>query len=296
MSITTLYEQYLRERRNPVHARALSDRLAINDLSLEALLLQEHMKHAFDNVTIQLNGSPWNGRRAWLGDLPSEEARVGDLWFDPLELVPMLLLPTKPLDPNTQYSERIIAEWRPELAWISLRPVAEWQYQAFLTLASLRTRPPLECPFPPFDRARIFSDSELGRVSNLTSYEALAFAGWTGKWVARAHYFEAAHRALSVEEFDCVLPPNSAEWGGWFDEDAAAVLARSIRPILQEEEEWEEFVGDSYLTTVDNWTCSRDVGFRTGFSIRDGLALGKEDIPYMPGFAELSERLEREEE
>jgi hypothetical protein len=299
MTLSSAYIDYLNDRRSRRRRSALADALDAADFQLESWLLRA-MDQGLPSMTIARgNGEIWDGRRVWFGELLPADPAVGDIWFDPVEVVPMILLADvswngglPELDGNPTGED---AEPLQPTAWISLRSVAEWQYRAFLDLGQLLLRPSQTLPFPPFDAERLLRHGERKRVTGLTSYEALSFAEWLGKTVAVAFMFAAAFEQLTSQERDVFWYGRLPEWANWFDEEEAAIIAKAPFPLDDDYAEWEEYFDGGYVATVDNWTTFPDVGFRSAIMVREGLLRGRDVMPYMPSLGKLVERIPRAE-
>ena len=103
------------------------------------------------------------GPTTWVGPGLPADARLGDVWLDTAELMPML---------------------RNAAGWLALRPVERWQYGAFLRVAKLRGKPKPVSWFTPLDRTRLLAGPETGAVSRLLHEEARLYADWFGKEIA----------------------------------------------------------------------------------------------------------------
>jgi formylglycine-generating enzyme required for sulfatase activity len=122
-----------------------------------------------------------------------EATVAGQLWFDTCELAAMILVPREPL--GDDWHPDAIRRWTPFVGWLSLRPVAVWQYRAFLALAKFRPREIASIHFKTYDPARIFDDDDEARpVTRLTCVEAKRFADWMGKQLPEQDMWQAARR------------------------------------------------------------------------------------------------------
>src|SRR3954467_4906463 len=121
MSLSLAYISYLRDRSDAA-ASALIGQLELNGYMLEGSLLHAYTRNPDSWTVIDVEGSAWSGRRAWLGPALPDDRRAGDIWFDALEIMPMILLP------NLEDEEDAIQQSEPDLlSWMALRPVANWQ-------------------------------------------------------------------------------------------------------------------------------------------------------------------------
>ncbi len=286
MLLSAAYSDYLTRRDHAGSAATLADALEADGLALEASLLRAATGAPSGPVTIDVPGSPWNGRRAWLGERLPTSAGIGDLWFDPLELTPMLLVP------RFEGPDQQTASADP-FAWISLRPVAAWQYRAFLDLADIDLRPAEHLPFPTFDRDRLHLAVESDRATSLTSYEALTFAAWLGKSTSDLFILSGAFGSLDAAGYEALWPGKLPEWGGWYDEEEVEILTGAPFDLDGEINGWEKGPDDIHWNTVDNWTFLPDVGLRTGIDLARGLRLGTDGLPSMPSLGALRGRLSR---
>jgi hypothetical protein len=301
MTPASTYADYLNDRQDQRARRRLAMVLDAVGFRIESWLLRYMLDHQEESVTLALgDGGAWDGRRVRLGEFPPHDSSIGDIWFDPVEVVPMLLVP-KPADDAADSSDESRTDDSNEdvpldpFAWVSLRPVARWQYDVFLSRASLSLRPVEALPFPPFDRGRIIGGAGAGRVTALTSYEAYSYTGWFGKMIADPFMFTAAVEQLTPPERDAFWYGRQPEWAGWFDEEEAAIVAKAPFPLDDDYAEWEEYFDGGYVATVDNWTAFPDVGFRSAVDLRFGLLQGRDVMPYMPSLGKLVERIPRAE-
>jgi formylglycine-generating enzyme required for sulfatase activity len=198
---------------------------------------------------------------------------VGNLWFDTLELTGMILLPSEPLEPEEDYAPEALARWSPIRGWMSLRPVANWQFAVFLMLAKIVPRGvQISSPLLPFDMKRILRGSELDPVTRLTCLEAALYARWLGKGLCGQSDWQMASRLLPREAMNVLWGPLRREWAGSYDEGVCAVVTPN-----NYDQDWAEVEDDAsglpseHRTFFDELETPEGVGFRTRVLSQFGL-------------------------
>jgi hypothetical protein len=150
------------------------------------------------------------GRRLWIGpDLPIDAA-AGDIWFDVVEVMPMILLPSEPLGWR---EEAPLITYRPLKSWLACRPVADWQYAGYKVL----TGEPPEDPRNDAWRAGV------------TRAEASRYARYVGKTLSSNSEWQAAAEFVSTATLDDLWADQSGEWSDErsdYDDDLAFIVRR----------------------------------------------------------------------
>jgi hypothetical protein len=261
VSLGRLYEDYLRTRPTP----ALVDALEAAGLVAEAELLSRWSGAQFEST---VPAGPWAGRSVTASLVPPAPREPGELWFDPLELVLMLLTAAEPLDPHERYAPEAIANYEPFHSWLATRAVGRWQLAAFLALAEIRPRTiQVEPAIKPFDPDRILAGDEFEPAVGLTYGEAALFANWLGKLVADVDDWAAAARILGPAEIAELWGSSRREWGGKIDEGVALAIGREDL-----DEDGDELVAARVEGSVfGEGSAPVDVGVRTRVSTRFGL-------------------------
>lgn len=276
MSLSRGMIDYLRKYRLGPARRAMMKELEESGYSLEALLLEAEEGHPGSSVIVDLPGSPWHQRRAYLGlGLPTR-AETGDLWFDPCELATMILIPREQPDPEEgPISPECIERLTPFVGWMSLRPVAQWQFHAFLELARFAPRRVEVGPkFKLLDDSRLIQGPEYAPVVNVTCGEAEMYASWFGKGLADREIWQAANDYLTQDEMSVIWGPTGGEWGGssFIAEGYVEVVTRQ-NLHLDPMEEWDSGESPEFGPRIiyGEWSKRPDVGFRTAVSTQIGL-------------------------
>jgi hypothetical protein len=131
-------------------------------------------------------GAPWAGRRVYVGRRAPVDAVVGELWLDTVEVVPMLRIELE--------AQGWARPARP--GWMAIRPVARWQFLAFVAVAPLVGREVQLVPtLAPMDPRRLAGD-EVAPITNITFAEAELYAWYFSKGVARQHTWRGAEACL----------------------------------------------------------------------------------------------------
>lgn len=149
----------------------------------------------------QFGSAQFGSRRGcWVGPTPPLDSRAGDLWFDPGEVIGAVLAPRpefEELDPYWQ------GRLTPFTAWMSVRPVADWQLEGSLRLATTA-----------------------GARPRRNGALAAAYAAFFGKSLATAEDWSAIMTAFGAEP---VLQlwggDHAAELGGYLQEGLMAGIA-----------------------------------------------------------------------
>ena len=268
--LTQAYIAYLRD---PAAGRAgLTGHLAQAGYALDAGLLRQ-AGAGRPVVTLVAGPGVWAGRRVVVGLHLPAAAAPGDLWFDPLEVVPMLLVPAAPPAPPDPPAAPGPADAAPGYAWLALRPVAHWQFAAFLALAPVAPRVvQVAPPFRLLDPARILRGAPTAPVTRLTAGEARMYAGWFGKGLARQYARQLAARFLPGAAAAALWGAVPGEWAGSYDEGVElAVTPATLARDPQAEEDGVAPPAGAGRMLYGEWATSAAIGFRTGVLCQTGL-------------------------
>lgn len=272
MSLTDRFVDFLRARDDAAARVVLARELQRVGHVLESFLLERWA--AGEAVTeVDLEDFVWSGRRAWIGAMLPEAPAAGDLWFDVCEVVPMILLPRQIEGDPSEYAPGVLERLTPFVSWLSLRPVAKWQFGAFLELARLARRPvQVEPPFRVFDPERILAGNELEPLTRVTAGEAALYATWLGKGKADLESWRTAAAFLRPEELAALWGPRRREWAGDVDEGLHVVVTPETFDVDPDEllEDDPELQAPSRLV-YGELEAPEDVGFRTSVSTQLGL-------------------------
>jgi hypothetical protein len=263
MSLFAAHLAFLADPSAPAPAERLATALADAGFLLDSWLLEQH-RRGVRSGTIALAGSPWAGRPFSIRLRPPVAAEAGHVWFDPLELAPMLLVPRLDYDELPPPAQARVGRF---VGWLGMRPVARWQLEMFLERAELK---PHRVEIPPpvrlCDRTRLLNGPETARATDLTPGEASMYAHWLGKGVAHLHIRQEAVAWLG-DAAAALWPDGKREWAGnsMFDEGSWVVVSPETLDLDPRDEE------DMLLGDFDH---ARDIGFRTAVSTQIGLHEG----------------------
>lgn len=292
MSLSSSYIDYIRRPGGPA-GPALSRELQGAGYGVEAALLSSYLEGGTGQTTVELRGSPWSGHRAWLGPYLPDERETGDIWFDPLEVMPMLLIPDEPLPEDVDISPELLARYTLYRGWIAMRPVANWQFNAFLQLAETGPREvQVGPPFRLLDPKRIITGRETDPVTSVTGGEARMYAHWFGKSLPDQYEWQMAARFLSHVEFNALWSGPQKEWAGSYDE--GTYLAISPETIEADPDNEDVQTGRHLRMLYGEWEFSREIGLRTHVLAQTGLFGGVFTIPTSLDNVELLDVLDRD--
>ena len=278
MALFLAYIQYLQHVTDASVQEPICAQLEHNGYRIEASLLRRYFEHGPGKVQLQLDDSPWNGRQAWVGSTLPPEAGAGDIWLDIYEMMPMILLPRDPADLEGITPE-MLSKITPFQSWIALRPVANWQFQAFLELAP-RTSHPVQVPppFPLLDTSRMLNAPDNAPVTNLTQGEAFLYALWFSKALPFLEDWRVAASLLSESEMALLWHDLTQEWV-----QDRIDLDEGVRVVAQPDtfeddpnEAYEEFLDSGspipeHSVFRGEWKFYPNVGFRTAIPTQFGL-------------------------
>jgi hypothetical protein len=271
MSLTVRYAEYLRTR-DPAQAEQLATALR-ESYPFEAGLLARYAAHG--ETALTLDEGVWAGSRTWVGPQPPAAEEAGQIWFDTVELVAMVLVPREPA--GADWHPEAIARWTPFVGWLSLRPVAHWQFRAYLEVAGIAPREIETIAFTTHDPARLFGGGADGDetlpIARLTCVEALGCARWLGKQLPTQQTWQAASH-WRRDAIDLLWNGLRKEWIGWPEHDEDEARALSPQTLVADAAEERELntpppPESRMLYRYFDW--SRHFGFRTGVLAEVGL-------------------------
>jgi hypothetical protein len=267
MILTNLFTDYLGNIDNKTVILKIISVLDQSGFKVESYLLNEYITGSKDKwINPQAITPILRGKRVYLSKNLPLDAASGDIWFDIVELTPMILVPRDP-DDVKEYSASILSEMTPFVAWTSIHPVYQWQFSAFMNLAKTSTKiNQIEPPVTALDLSRITSGNEMVYQNNIIKNEADLYAFWFNKSVV--HSSELLHlKKLMPSEFDQIWLDNHMEWlGEYSDSDEGCRFAIKKEDVESEIEE-----NDS--SHFGEFFYSKDITFRT--SVTTQLGLGK---------------------
>ena len=213
MSIHETYRDYLRAgARFGPGAWPLATALLDNGYELEgSLLLAEGWQSCGGR-------EPWAGRAIHVSRCPPVDAAVGTMWLDTVEIVAMVLVET----PSYRDSEP------PRRNYLSLRPVAAWQFRAFLTCAAFVERYLQEKPTRrAFACERTADGNELAPMTDMLHGEAQMYANWFGKGILPHGIWRDAGSQLGAAAdalWSPALPDSWGEWAGYGTQEETRII------------------------------------------------------------------------
>jgi hypothetical protein len=210
------------------------------------------------------------GRRTFHGRRPPADARAGDAWFDPVELVHMVLVPATPgLSGDVT-------------GWVATRPCAVWQMRAFLRLAQVVGAG--RVPDGYLDARRFTARNGRSAVTDVYHDEAIAYAHWFGKSITGQFNLQAAAALLSAGEMGALMPPGLALWDAAEYSEGERVAVTRANLFADDEDGGDEdgdTAGDDTAAPLaerrefTEWERHPHIGFATFVRRRSGLL----DVP-----------------
>jgi hypothetical protein len=233
----------------------------------------------------------WGQRKCFSGPYPPPNPELNDIWFDVVELTPMLLIPKRD-DPSIGRA-----------CWIAMHPVYQWQFNGFLKCVEVG-RKLIEFPSAPdyLSTERFKKRDTTKIVTNIYHDEALAYVHWFGKFLTGHFELMNANHFLNENEFSQVLPPGMLLWDE--GEFPASEFVRSAfgRDTIHKElkARYDEFLlretGENESlpnrTVFEEWERREDIGFSTCVLLELGLI---EDMPSDSIFFEFQNAAPRSE-
>lgn len=253
-SLVARFTEYLEAGAGEAKAPALAAALRADGYRLEGELLARAgwTEGAAD-------AGVWSRRRVFVGRRPPSDAAVGELWLDAVEVVPMVLV-EEPARGSARPPRRV---------WMSIRPVARWQFRAFTAAAPLVRREVQVAPaLAPLDPARLDGD-DAAPMTDVTFGESCLYAWWFGKSLAFTNQWQGAERSLSAEELAAMWAPGVHEWGDYGnDEDARVrISADTWREDPDEHSGGSEDEDGDDAMIVGAYEHRRDTGLRTAADV-----------------------------
>ncbi|HLP88840.1 MAG TPA: hypothetical protein VK184_09670 [Nostocaceae cyanobacterium] len=200
--IEKIYQEYLESQLDAQIAKHLGQILHNIGLQNEAKLLTAYFDQGIQKID-NFQTDIWGQRRCFIGKFLPENAEIGDIWFDIVELTPMILIPS-PYSPLIEMRE-----------WVSIRPVYTWQFRTFLNLVKWHLIKEYFMNVPDLmDNKRFESINAMEFITNIYHEEAAAYAHWFGKQLTGQFTLEATREFAEPEQFFQILPPNFRLWDG----------------------------------------------------------------------------------
>jgi hypothetical protein len=196
------YQAFLESKCDPEVGRDLAQALQQVGLSNDGHALAAYCDCGSHSVA-ELEWGTFKKRRCFIGTNLPLDAHSGDLWFDIVELAPMILVPAQ---------DKVLPDMR---EWVSIRPVFTWQFQTFLKLTNWHL---LKKDFVNvtdlMDTNRSIYTNEMEYITDVYHEEAVAYAHWFGKQLVGQITLEKTKEFVTLEQFIEVLPDNFCLWDG----------------------------------------------------------------------------------
>jgi hypothetical protein len=292
--LAKIYKSYLFEKMSCKIQEDMIRLLAQSGYDLESWLISLYF-NGVNEINISLDNCVWSNRKAWIGSHLPTNANPGDIWMDTVEMTPMILIPTPP-EEVAEWSEELLNRLHnnTNLGWVSLRPVAGWQFSAFLELVTIESYDSqLLPPFPVMDTTRIIGDREIcSNVVNITKREASIYALWFNKYTASPASWEYAYYFLGQDEFHSLWGSTRREWINDFIDETTSVICTPETVLFNVsdglESEDTSLINLAKTLICDEWKFFDNVTFRTSVSSQIGLVnrwrspleIGNIQIPY----------------
>ncbi|MBO0800422.1 MAG: hypothetical protein J2P31_16510 [Blastocatellia bacterium] len=217
----------------------------------------------------------WDQRKCYAGKYPPPKPNLGEVWFDVVELTPMLLIPGID-EPSVDHA-----------CWIAMHPVYRWQFKGFLSCMKLG-RVITQVPSAPdyLSAVRFEGEGKSEYITDVYHDEALAYAYWFGKFITDQFELSYARHYLDDDEFSMVLPPKMRLW-----DETEFPASEFVRTAFgsdtlnkEEEDQYAEFLlrksGENKnlpdRTVYEEWERRGDIGFSTSVPLQIGMI---DDLP-----------------
>jgi hypothetical protein len=200
--LENLYRDFLESKLDPQIAKHLRESCHHLGLHNEEKALEAYFEQGVQKID-NFQTDVWGKRRCFIGtDLP-EQAELGDFWFDIVELMPMILVPS-PYSPLVKMRE-----------WVSIHPVYTWQFRTFLSLANWHLIKEYFMNSPDLmDVKRFKFLNSMDYITNTYHEESVAYAHWFGKQLTGQFTLEIAREFTEENQFLQILPHNFRLWDG----------------------------------------------------------------------------------
>jgi hypothetical protein len=196
------FQNYLRSGLDKDVAREMSRVLHHSGLLNESKALEAYLEAG--TISSRHSGElDWNQHKCYSGLYPPSNPNLNDVWFDMVELSPMILMPKRDDSSLDQ------------ACWLAMHPVYQWQFQGFLGCVKVRGK---QIEFPSasdYLSAERFKDIDTTKfVTDVYHDEALAYAHWFGKVLCGRFDLRDAKNFLNDDEFSLILPLGMQLWDG----------------------------------------------------------------------------------
>jgi hypothetical protein len=259
------YRNYLESDLNVAIAEILVTVLEQNGLETESQCLRIYLS---EGSCAKRNIKEWENKLCTISLNLPDNAEVGDLWFDPVELNLAILVP------NPEGISHHVK------SWVSTHPVYVWQYRAFLSLVKIGEKLDMRAtPSDYLNLNRFKSQDSLLYVTGLYQDEAISYSSWMRKSLCGQSNLKAMEKYFSSKELSYIFPNTLKLWdSGEFQEDyRVAVGHKSIDKnasldyddIIDENYEDLENLPDRML--YEEWDERSNIGMLTVVPVFIGL-------------------------
>ena len=259
-SLAKTFEDYLKSGLDFGAAEEMCQALYYSGLHNESIALRRYLEAQAEGAErpVELN---WGQRKCYSGLNLPPNPNPGDVWFDAVELAPMVLIPRK-------------SDIYPPAIWRAMHPVYEWQFKGFLGCVKLgRKRIELENPADYLSAKRFKDVGGIKFITDVYQDEALAYAHWFGKGLGSQSELRRARAFLDDSEFSMMLPKGMRLWNGTEYSGSEFVRTATGRDTLDKkpEDQYAEYLlresGDNLSLPdrmlYEEWERRDDIGFST---------------------------------
>jgi hypothetical protein len=264
------FQNYLRSRSDKGAAGEMCRVLDHSGLHNESRALEAYLEARA--ISVHRSGElDWDQRKCYAGPYPPSNPSLNDVWFDVVELTPMILIPREEEAPSLDRA-----------FWLAMHPVYRWQFKGFLECAKVR-RKLIEVPSAAdyLSAERFEGISPTKFVTDVYHDEALAYAHWFGKFLSGQFALMDAKHFLDDNEFSQVLPPGMRLW-----DEAEFPFSEFVRRAVgndtlckTQDDRYDEFLlresGENESLPdrmlYEEWERREDIGFSTFVRFQVGL-------------------------
>ncbi|MCI0526095.1 MAG: hypothetical protein L0Y56_01395 [Nitrospira sp.] len=205
-NMSDAFTAYLESNLSLQTGQVLAASLENQGLHLHGQALRMHVGKEGD-AKFRIQQGLWKDRVCHVGAHPPFPAEAGDVWFDVVEISPMILIPDIDDVSMTNETRRGFPRW------LSIQPVYVWQFMGFMALVKLEEKyRPFFAPRDYLDASRFVGQEEMNFVSNLYQDEALAYSFWFHKGILGNIELEAAQSFLPKSHFEALMPDTMHLW------------------------------------------------------------------------------------
>jgi hypothetical protein len=267
------FQEYLQSGLNKGTAKEMCRVLDHSGLHNESKALKAYL----DAQTISSGRSRelyWDQRKCISGLYPPSNPEPNDVWFDVVELTPMILIPRENDEDDDQSLDRLF--------WIAMHPVYQWQFNGFLGCAKMG-RKLIQVPSTPdyLSAERFDGVDPMKFVTDVYQDEALAYVHWFGKYLCDHFELTDARRFLNDNEFSLILPRGMRLWEE-MEFPASEFVRRAFGADTlntDHKDQYNEFLlresgeNESLPNRVlyEEWERRKDIGFCTCVLLELGL-------------------------